>query len=227
MSLSVQDQFIERVVAGSSFVDIGALWGTVSEKASTAWSAGASDVSVVDILPQGHELWSALDAHLSAIGSPAARHVTANLDAMDPTGIEWDVVHTSGVIYHCPNPVHTLCQLRAITNKWLIITSMVIPQHISSPTGSLELRPGQSYFVPTLDPEARTIAAEYLNATGVFRATGVDVPVAQWDTGDYGPWWWLFTPSSLAGLLSTCGFEVVDDGPSWEGRSHTMLARPV
>ncbi len=227
MTENTQNAAIAQVVKGKTFVDIGALWGTANEKASVAWAHGASEVSVIDILPLKDPLWTAFDQHLSEIGSPPAAHITANLDQMDAPSVKWDVVHTSGVIYHCPNPVHTLCQLKKIAKEHVIVTSMVIPPTISSPTGTLTLRTGQSWFVPTLDPEARQIAAEYLNGTGVVGAHGIDLPVDPWDATDYGPWWWLFTPASFRALVETAGFEVVSEGPSWDGRSHTIMARPI
>ena len=227
MTENTQNSAISQVVNGKSFVDIGALWGTASEKASVAWTHGASEVSVVDILPLNDPMWTAFDEHLATLGSPPAAHISKNLDDVTDADPKWDVVHTSGVIYHCPSPMHTLGQLKRITGEHLIITSMVIPPSISSPTGTLTLRPGQSWFVPTLDAEARQIAGEYLNSTGVVGAWGIDVAVGPWDATDYGPWWWLFTPQSFRELVETAGFEVVMEGSSWEGRSHTVLARPV
>ena len=227
MTESTQDQAIANVVSGKTFVDIGALWGTNNEKVSVAWAHGASEVSVIDILPPSNPLWTALDEHLVALGSPPAAHVTRNLDDVIDSDPKYDVVHTSGVIYHCPSPMHTLGQLKLITREHLIITSMVIPATISSPTGSLTLRSGQSWFVPTLDVQDRQIAAEYLNSTGVVGAHGIDIPVSPWDASDYGPWWWLFTPQSFRELVETAGFEVVMEGPSWGGRSHTILARTL
>lgn len=225
MTESTQDQAISRVTAGKTFVDIGALWGTENEKASVAWANGATDVSVMDILPLQDPLWTAFDDHLVKLGSPPAAHVSQNLDDVTDANPRYDVVHTSGVIYHCPSPMHTLGQLKRLTREHLIITSMVIPATISSPTGTLSLESGQSWFVPTLDDKSRQIAAEYLNSTGVVGAWGIDRPVSQWDATDYGPWWWLFSPESFRRLVETAGFDVIMEGPSWGGRSHTILAR--
>lgn len=227
MTESTQDQAIAKVVSGKTFVDIGALWGTANEKASVAWAHGATGVSVIDILPLNDPLWKAFDEHLAGLGSPAAAHISRNLDDVTDDDPKYDVVHTSGVIYHCPSPMHTLGQLKKITREHLIITSMVIPATISSPTGTLSLLSGQSWFVPTLDGTSRQIAAEYLNSTGVVGAWGIDLPVSPWDATDYGPWWWLFTPQSFRQLVETAGFEVVLEGPSWGGRSHTILARVI
>ena len=44
-----RDDFIARVVRGKSFVDVGGLWGTVSEKVSVAHAAGAAQREVMNV----------------------------------------------------------------------------------------------------------------------------------------------------------------------------------
>ena len=41
----IRDVFIRRVATGRSFVDVGALWGTVNEKVSVAKGAGATTMA--------------------------------------------------------------------------------------------------------------------------------------------------------------------------------------
>jgi len=36
-----RDLYIAQVIAGKTFVDVGGLWGTVNEKVSVAYQAGA------------------------------------------------------------------------------------------------------------------------------------------------------------------------------------------
>lgn len=226
MSDDIRNDFIARVAPGKTFADVGPLWGTENEKMSVAWASGASDVTAVDIVPPGHELWDKLDDRLARVGSPGVKRLpSANLDRIDTSAHSWDVVHCSGIIYHCPNPMHTLTQLRGLAAEWLILTSMVVPETFSSPSGTVTMRPGQGLFIPALDAEAGQIASEFLTANGVIGATGVNVAVDEWDVTDYGPWWWLLSPSAVNALLVTAGFTIVDEGPSWGGRSHTVLAR--
>ena len=50
----------------------------------------------------------------------------------------YDVVHCSGVIYHVPDPFTMLRNLYMITNKHLILTSMVVVPPIHGKAGSIE-----------------------------------------------------------------------------------------
>jgi hypothetical protein len=226
MENDLRDVFIRRVVDGQTFCDVGGLWGTQNEKISVADSAGASAVSMIDIAPEDHPLWGRLRAHLSSRGIENVRCVSANVDLPEVERVtgRFDVVHCSGVIYHCPNPVHTLAQLRRMTKGCLILTSMVVPPIIDTDEGRFELGPGESIFVPHLQPERVNILRSHFLSLGVRFVSGITVPVADWRVDDYGPWWWIFTPSTLRQLLLATGFTVLDEGPRWPGRSHSFLA---
>jgi hypothetical protein len=226
MEDDLRDVFIRRVVNGRTFCDVGGLWGTKNEKISVADSAGAASLSMVDIAPDDHPLWNRFRSHLSVRGVKDIRCVSANVDLPHVERVtgRFDVVHCSGVIYHCPNPVHTLAQLRRMTKGFLILTSMVVPSVVDTVDGRFELGPGESVFVPHLQQDRVKILRSHFQALGVKSVTGITVPVDEWRVDDYGPWWWIFTPSTLRQLLLATGFTVLDEGPRWPGRSHTFLA---
>jgi hypothetical protein len=78
----IRDRFIEKVAAGKRFVDIGGLWGMVNEKATVAAAAGASEVTMLDAMEEGHETWHQF-AERARARNVDARCVTANLDASE------------------------------------------------------------------------------------------------------------------------------------------------
>ena len=55
---------------------------------------------------------------------------------MDPdeTGT-FEMVHCSGVLYHMPNPVSTILRLRSVTERYLILSSAVVPDRIATSEG--------------------------------------------------------------------------------------------
>jgi hypothetical protein len=223
----IRDEFIAAaLVDGGSFADIGGLWGTVSEKVTVAHAAGATSVAMVDILPTSNPLWAAFRERVSYLGVPTWQEHVANLDEAPPTLGPWDVVHCSGVIYHCPNPLHTLRKLHALTGKSLVLTSMVLAERMETDRGVIEVPAGQPIFIPGLDAENLSIVDRFLEMRGVRNAIGIDVP-AEYDVTDYGPWWWVPTPSALEAMVRTAGYRILGSGPFWDGRSWTVHARPV
>jgi len=223
--MDVRDVIIQNVVPHRTFVDVGALWGTVNEKVSVASRAGAASVAVIDEVPLGAPLWTAFDDRMVELGIAGVRRVSANLDRLPEPVERFDVVHCSGIVYHCPNPIFTLGQLRLLTGEWLILTSMVVPETIDSAIGSIRIGSGQALFVPGLDAPSRAIVDRYLFERDVRGAIGIDQPVERWDPTNYDPWWWLLTPSAVATMLRVAGFTVEADAPYWDGRAHTFLAR--
>ena len=209
---------------GSTFADVGGLWGTVSEKVSVAERAGASERTMIDILPLTHPLWRQLRDRLAEIGAGPCNELSLNLDHATADTGTFDVVHCSGVVYHVPNPIHTLCQLRLLTSGHLVVTAMSIPEHIENDVGRIDLLPGQSLLVPSLSPRDLAILARHWELVGVSNAIGIDIP-ADYTPDNYGPWWWLPTPSALEGWVRLAGFSVERSEPFWGGRSHTILAK--
>jgi hypothetical protein len=220
----IRDQFIAQVVPGKRFVDIGGLWGEVNEKVSVAAELGAIEVTMMDIVPQGHELWHSFSDRVRA-RSIDAECVTANLNEFDTIAAHagrFDVVHCSGILYHCPNPLHTLAQLRALAGESVVLTSTVVPERTQSSVGQVDLGEGGLRLVPHLNARDRSIFAAYWNERGVTGIGGLDVD-AIWDVSDYNPWWWFLTPSALRQMAEAVGFGVLDEGPFWGGLAHTLL----
>ena len=102
-----RDEFITQVVEGLSFAEVGGLWGTVNEKCSVAHRYGAASLDMIDITPEGNELWQRFGDRMLDLGVPEVRCTSADLlDLAARTDCpSYDVVHCSGILYHISDPV--------------------------------------------------------------------------------------------------------------------------
>ena len=226
-------KWIERLVPGRSFADIGGLSGTVNEMVTVAARAGATRYCMVDMQPEGNEWWRAFHEHCRTRGvEDYACHIANLEDPMLPERLgKFDVVHCSGILYHAPDPVHLLRQLRRLTREHLILTTMAVPERIATSRGEHPISTGAAYFIPALDERDRALFSEHFDRLSI-QVPGVNAPaVARWMDGDvnyeYGPWWWLWTPRFVAKMLEVVGFEVLEGGETREGRSHSFLCSKV
>lgn len=227
-----KNDWIARLAPGGSFADVGGLWGTVNEKVSVAIRAGARECTMSDIAPQGHALWQAFDEHCAALGVSGYRKVTVDIVAPEPEKVlgVHDVVHCSGIIYHLPDPFRMLRNLRRVTRRHLIVSSMVVAERMETPAGTLEFGPDEARFVPALTPRNKAIVAAYFDALGI-RIAAINNPAEPWilpgDIENYGPWWWLYSPPFLRGMAETAGYAIEDEGWTWEARAYSLLLRPL
>lgn len=228
-----RDDLIREHVPGRTFVDVGGLWGGVNEKGSVAMRAGAQSVTMVDIWPADNEWWVKLREGFAAQGFPPAREVIGSIDnpaTLVETG-KHDIVHCSGVLYHCPNPVFTLRNLMAITGDILIIASAVVPRNIRNASGEMFVSDDAPLFVPALDDVHRRILSTHITERYGGGAWGIDKPTSDWFFSDgapnYGPWWWLWTATGFLRLLGAVGFEVIDDRSQFDGTGHLAVCRPA
>src|SRR5262249_28776523 len=110
---------------GRSVVDVGCLWNVHGAYAFHAAAHGARAVTGVDVNPATPEF----QQENAARGEPV-RFVQADLDdpaLPDLVGVH-DVVYTSGVLYHMPNPVYSIEQLRRLCRQTLILASACYPE---------------------------------------------------------------------------------------------------
>lgn len=226
-----KDHWIATLAPGKRFMDVGGLWGTRNEKVSVALKARARLATMADIAPLDHQLWRDFDARCAELH--VSGYARTHLDIVEPpaeyTALIHDVVHCSGIIYHVPDPYRMLANLRKLTAEHLIITSMVVPEHIANAAGTLEFPADQAVFVPSLRERERAIIATHFDRLQLSVAA-INTPLQEawrWPDGtpNYGPWWWLMSPPYLRGLLEVSGFTIEDEGWSWEERSYSFLAR--
>lgn len=184
---------------------------------------------MIDITELDHALWRQFHARCAEQGVTCDASLQANVD--DP-GLasrvgHYDIVHCAGVIYHCPNPLHTVSQLASITAEILILGSVIIPPTIENMKGILHVEDNSALFVPPLSEHQRTVVARHFEEVGA-QIYGINMPLARgWSPDDYTPWWYLFTIGFVGGLISVCGFKVLDTIPEWHGRAAYFLAERI
>jgi len=227
MAESIKQDWIQTVVPGRTFADIGGLGGNaVNEMVSCALESGATEATMVDVLPVGHPLRSDFHERCRQRGFDGYHCLQADLDSPVNIG-PWDVVHCSGVIYHTPDPVRMILRLSSLCSEYLIFTSMVVPPVIDNRFGRLDLSAGRAVFVPAIDGEVKTICAEHFEALGI-QILGINSSAQfSWLMFDgnfnYGPWWWLFSEDYVKRLLVLAGFTVLIREETWPGRAVSFL----
>jgi hypothetical protein len=219
-----RDRFIRDVVRGKSFCDVGGLWGTVRERVSVADKAGASDLAMLDVTPRQDPLWKAFDDRMKALGvSDAIVRLAHDLHQYEGPG--FDVVHCSGVLYHCTKPFDTVQALRRLTREYLILSSSVVPRVIENAAGRWELPSDHTWVcLPEMtEQEANVIAAHwrpFVSDTAIGLTRDWPKPM---DPNDWAPWYWLPTVPALIATAEGAGFRLVDDAQIWHGMAHTLL----
>jgi len=219
------DEIINSHIKGASFADVGGLWGLVNEKITVAVRAGCQAATMIDIMPIDHPLWNEFDERARSAGVTEYRKVQGNLDdpvLPDKAG-SFDFVHCSGIIYHVPNPLHTLARLHALTKRFLLLNSMTVPQRISTDAGEISFVGGRTVFLPAIDSPTKQILAEHFAALGIDLA-GISNEQYPWTSlSAYGPWWWLWTEDTLSAMVRATGFRVLDIRETWKGRAHAVF----
>jgi hypothetical protein len=192
---------------GRSFADVGGLFKLVGEMAFLAEEVGATkvtlfDVGDIDLPSEGHLEWGSFAGKRDARGS-AVRYVQGDLE--DPATPErvgvHDLVFYSGVLYHTPNPVLQLLQLRQITGELLYLSTLAIPEIPGFPQACV--------FYPYLDERGRAPYAAGYSWSGDL--LGVGGPIDERPMYGYGNCYWGITRSALLAMLRTARFEVVHE----------------
>ena len=222
------DERIAALVPQRSFVDIGGLWGTRNEKVTVAMLSGAARATMVDQAAAGSPLWGAFEAHAANRGVDNHSSVVADLN--DPGLIQligrFEIVHCSGVIYHCPDPYLSMRQLARIATRHVLIGSMTVPEHIENAEGALDFSGGQAIAVPALRGRARAILARHFSERGLVVHNITSAESFPWSVGtapNYDPWWWLWSVGTLAGMAEAVGLRVVETLDVWSGNAHYLV----
>lgn len=233
----LREAWIAEAVPGRTFAEVGGLWGVVNEQVTVAGGAGASELTMIDVAPEGgpEDLWQAFRARLADNGLSNVDCVRGSID--DPTVVDsvgsFDVVHCSGVLYHCPEPLHTLRNLRSLTRETLVLGTATMPETVATSAGTVEVESGTAMLVPAMTASQRAVLGEWLRENGASGAHGINTEVgADWTLGredwkPYEAWWWCFTRDYVAALLEVAGFELRNVASYWNGRATLYLASAV
>jgi hypothetical protein len=219
---------IRKHAPGLSYVDIGGLWGTTGETVTTALDAGASRAVMADIQPPGGVWWQKFEAHCAERGVEGYEEMQVDIcapDAPERLGT-FDFVHCSGVMYHVADLFRFVGNLVAVTNKYLLLSSVVMPDEIRGPTGVVRFGPDNAYLTPSLTTENKQIIGDYLTEKGL-KAEGVNEPIEFIRSGQpkFGPWWWLFSSEFMTRLVKLYGLKILAQGQTPQGNGYTVLAR--
>ena len=214
------DDWIRNLAPGKTFADVGGLWGAINEKIGCAAKARARSVTMIDITEPANDLWQQFRARCTALGVTGCDCISSdiNSDEMLALGTRFDVLHCSGLLYHCASPLQLLLRLRQLCGGTLLLGTTVIPPYIQSGSGTLSCEPGGALFVPALAARQRQVAADYFHEVGAATMIGLD-GTAHWGHLDYDPWWWLFTVEHVHALIAVAGFVVRDTCTTWSGRA--------
>jgi hypothetical protein len=216
--------WVREHAPGRSFVDVGGLFKYMGDIAFLAEEVGATSVTLLDVgdpdLPAAsHREWGSFAEKSAARGS-AVRYVQGDLeDPLTPERVgAHDIVFYSGVLYHTPNPLLQLMQLRAMTRELAYISTLTIPEI-----------PGFSnacIFYPHLtEAELRGYAAGYHWSGDLL---GIGAPFDERPMFGYANCWWGITGTALRSMLTTARFEVVDEHVAAEGPFLTsIVVRPL
>lgn len=192
--------WIKKLVPGKSFADVGGLLFETHETVTGAVLAGARNASMCDLMNFSCEWWDKFRKRCRSCEVSNVKEVSANVDDdqfVDLLGVH-NVVHCGGVIYHCPNPIHTISQLCKITKEWLIIGTSVVTNEFDP-----LIIPGSVIFVPALNKEQILKVFKWLNHKQAILTDHKN-------TNNYAPFWWLPTPEAVEGWIEVNGFKVTE-----------------
>jgi len=207
-------RLVDRLAPGSSFLDLGGMWNVHGEVAFRAEQRGATRVVLFDGMdptPEFEQKHRAVDSGVTYVQG----------DLHDPDDVRrlgtFDVVWCAGVVYHSPNPYLQISHLRALTERWLLLGSEVIPE-----VPGLE---NACVFYPERSPASeRAFAQAYGDRAPTY--PGMTHPFDKTALLGYGNMWWGMSPSALTSMMENAGFEVVEQFPyTW--CFHDFLARAV
>jgi len=205
--------WIAAHVKGKTFADVGGLWGTVNEKVTVALKAGAAEAAMIDYKALDHEEWKKFADRCAQESVSGYRCLQGDLNDPDLAAKvgTYDVVYCSGILYHAPNPVSQLAQLSNVCRDVLILGSAIIPHRVSNAHGRIALEPGSALFVPALSEVQKAVVLEDVPKNRPKRRLGLDSPpLGGWRLDNYGPWWWLLTPTFISSALEVAGFKVLE-----------------
>jgi SAM-dependent methyltransferase len=193
------DATLREHAPGHSFVDVGAIWSVHGKTAFTAEELGATSVTAVDVSAPTPEYQAEHERRGSEV-----RFVRG--DIHDPATIEkigpHDVVWCSGVLYHCPNPMHTIECLREVTLKKLVLITSSVPEVPGVRNAGV--------FFPGLSARERRAYDRAYDATGNIRAARLGLSTPFDAAEGFGNWFWGLSPSAIEAMLRAHGFSIED-----------------
>jgi len=228
-------------VRGKTFADIGGIGvDSINERITQAVGAKAASATMIDIRPRTYYEWKVFHAKCRKAGLMETDYACMDaVDINDPALKErvgtFDFVHSTGINYHLPSPVLGMHNLRQIVDEYLITNTVIVPEIIKTPKGTLTIPGSQALFMPGLSEHEREILDWYyrdkFNMTLDYMAPRLNAPKPDCPWYENGsptcwPYWWLLTIPAFEGLVRVVGFEILDSA-LWENHAYSVLCRPI
>lgn len=241
MALSPVEQWIAEVVPGRSFIDIGGIgeW-SVNERIGCALAAGASQAAMADIEPFTSDYWRAFHERMAARGIGRDRYAChERVDVRQPALRDrlpvFDVVHSTGILYHLPDPVTALHNLCGLVGRWLVVNTVVLPERVENAHGTVTLPGSAALFLPGLSETERDVLRDHYCGKFGWSIDDVAPRPRQRDAQmphvtDQGPscwpYWWLFGIPAFRALVRLMRFEIRAEW-TWEDHAHFLLCERI
>lgn len=195
----LQAQLIRKYAPGKSFVDVACMFRADGAAAFLAEESGATAVTGTDTALRTEKFLEREKATNSKI--KFVQHDMNAATAVEAVGVH-DVVYCCGLLYHVPDPHHSISQLMAMSSGTLILGTKTIPEITGAPGGAV-------YFPGLSEKQRMAYQSVY----------GADVTSFKTDVSFTANWFWGLTPSCLRGLVTRPGWRVVEDHElPWTGR---------
>jgi hypothetical protein len=203
----IRDRMVQEVARGRSFVDIGGLYGIVRERASVAHAAGAAHVTLMDMEAPDCPWWAEMDAHLRAQG--VSDFTLLPRDIHDYKGPRFDVVFSSGVLYHVPDPLGYVRQVVEMAQDYCIVASTVCPAVMETAEGTVRVPEAGALFIPALEGTERVVVESFMHRHG---RPGFMTGAGTRDFRNYYPNWWLPTKEAFVAMCRVAGIDILQHG---------------
>jgi hypothetical protein len=193
---------LRQYAPSNSFVDVGTMWEAHGDVAFEAEELGATKVTAMDVsapTPQYEAEHARRDSKVRFVQGDVH-----DAGVLAEVGVH-DVVWCSGVLYHCPNPIHTIECLRSITRSVLILITATIPEIPG-------VRHASVFFPHLPERDRRAYDKAFAIASGTYKPDAereglTDPFVAE---RGFANWWWGLSPSAVEAMLQASGFELVE-----------------
>ncbi len=245
-------EWIAEVAPDRSFCDIGGIgMAARNERISVALEKGARKATMVDARPFAHPDWEAFREKVrSADPDRLAMVEKADLESKEfaQSVGRFDVVHSTGILYHAPAPIRMIENLVSVTGEHLIVNTIIVPTTIRNDAGRIDLPDSAVVFLPALSAGERRVFEAYYQEKlgwpeGRFTSfvpapddRNASMPWIQRDVPkdynlwkergslSYTPFWWFFTKPAFRSALTLFGLEILDE-TSREDHALTCLCR--
>ncbi|GAC1440088.1 MAG: hypothetical protein NVSMB58_37100 [Terriglobales bacterium] len=221
-----RERFITRVARGKDFIDVGGLSNVIYERISSAYYAGAKKLCMLDIEGPDCSWWSDLRMRLRDRQINDCDFISCNFLTSDLP--KYDIVHSSGILYHLPSPLLYIKRLHEITREYCILTSVTINDVLRHGAKELRVPDGSVIFLPALAGDELDIVSGWFRAAGYGEVAERELARGGYSNlENYYPNWFMPTVNAFKAMAVCGGFEIVDEAPiEANNYAYCLLLRP-